>query len=180
MAASPPPLACPAIDRISPAAALLRDPLDWAKLRTDIADLRARIRTEHAATSEWDVKYADGGLLEIDFLLQGLALAFAPQALPCPTIALLVPLVAAQRLAKHQGLGQDQAQLLQSSYDLQLKVLTLLRLCQPDARQIPSESVRRLAAEILGLPSGTSLATLLKDSAAQSHAMIMGSLGRGV
>lgn len=142
---------------------LLRTKLDWPNLCRDILDLRGRIAAEHTAKSVWDVKYAEGGLLEIDFLLQGLALAHATNALPRATIGLLPAL-------RDAGLLDDtQCLHLRESYVFQLKALNLLRLCQPDPRQVPSESVQRLVAEILGLPSAASLATLLAEAGRSAH-----------
>lgn len=56
----------------------IRKPRDVDKLKTDIADMRERIEKEHPPESNWDLKYAHGGLTDIDFIAQYLLLRHAP------------------------------------------------------------------------------------------------------
>jgi len=51
-----------------------RDPI---QLLTDVADMRRRIAKEHRATSRWQVKHMNGGLVDIEFIAQTLQLAHA-------------------------------------------------------------------------------------------------------
>ncbi|WP_119418982.1 bifunctional [glutamine synthetase] adenylyltransferase/[glutamine synthetase]-adenylyl-L-tyrosine phosphorylase [Desertibaculum subflavum] len=62
-------------------AAVIRDtlaaPRDADKLLADVADMRRKIAAQHAATDPWEVKYARGGLLDLEFLAQYLVLRHA-------------------------------------------------------------------------------------------------------
>jgi len=58
----------------------LAAPRDPEKLRTDVADMRRRIAREHQAGSRWDVKYVEGGLVDIEFVAQYLQLRHAHDA----------------------------------------------------------------------------------------------------
>ena len=58
-------------------AAILRAPRDPEKLRVEVRDMRRRINDAHPPSSPWDVKYAAGGLVEVEFIAQYLQLRFA-------------------------------------------------------------------------------------------------------
>lgn len=76
-----------------------RDP---AKLFIDVDDMRQRIAREFPAKSEWDVKYRDGGLVDVEFIAQALQLAHAaekPEILSQNTDTALSRLGAADLLA---------------------------------------------------------------------------------
>ncbi|MFA6019152.1 MAG: bifunctional [glutamine synthetase] adenylyltransferase/[glutamine synthetase]-adenylyl-L-tyrosine phosphorylase [Rhodospirillales bacterium] len=53
---------------------VLTAPRDPLKLRSDVADMRGRIAKEHKGTAPWDVKYRQGGLVDIEFIAQYLQL----------------------------------------------------------------------------------------------------------
>ena len=61
--------------------AAIRDVLsagrDAEKLRADVAHMRGRLARGHAPASTWDVKYAAGGLIDVEFIAQYLQLAHA-------------------------------------------------------------------------------------------------------
>lgn len=52
---------------------------DMEKLRQDVLDMRDRIGKEFGASNPWDIKYARGGLMDIDFIAQYLLLRHAPE-----------------------------------------------------------------------------------------------------
>jgi glutamate-ammonia-ligase adenylyltransferase len=58
--------------------AQLTRPRDAEKLRVDVADMRERIAKEHGSANLWELKYVDGGLMDIDFMAQYLVLLHAP------------------------------------------------------------------------------------------------------
>jgi glutamate-ammonia-ligase adenylyltransferase len=146
---------------------LLMQPIIPAKLMVDVKDLRGRITHEFPPKSEWDVKYANGGLLELDFLIQSLALIHTNDALPAASISLLPALVAAEALTDLQ------AEILYTSYCLQLEVQALLRLSQTTARMPPSAGVQRLLTQILPLPEGEDLGMLLTEQLAKAHQIFL-------
>lgn len=57
----------------------LTKPRDTEKLRRDVADMRERIAKEFSADYAWDIKYARGGLIDLDFIAQYLLLRHAPE-----------------------------------------------------------------------------------------------------
>ena len=59
--------------------ATLRRPRDPATLVRDVADMRHRIAQQKPAKSVWDFKHLRGGLFDIDFVAQYLALRHAPE-----------------------------------------------------------------------------------------------------
>ncbi|WP_240002412.1 bifunctional [glutamine synthetase] adenylyltransferase/[glutamine synthetase]-adenylyl-L-tyrosine phosphorylase [Oleisolibacter albus] len=59
--------------------AVLTAPRDPAKLRRDVADMRARIDQQHHSDDPWAVKYVRGGMIDIQFIAQYLALRHASE-----------------------------------------------------------------------------------------------------
>lgn len=60
-------------------AAVLRQPRDPTKLLFDVADMRRRIEGEFPAKTVWSLKYARGGLIDIEFVAQYLQLRHAAE-----------------------------------------------------------------------------------------------------
>ena len=56
-------------------AAILKEPRDRAKTARDVREMRSRLTAAKPAHSIWDVKNALGGMTDIDFIIQYLALA---------------------------------------------------------------------------------------------------------
>lgn len=59
--------------------AVLTRPRDAAKLRDDVASMRARIDQQHHTTDIWNAKYVRGGMVDIQFIAQYLTLLHAPE-----------------------------------------------------------------------------------------------------
>jgi glutamate-ammonia-ligase adenylyltransferase len=57
----------------------LTQPRDLAKLKADIASMRALMARENAAKSVWDIKHWRGGLIDIEFIAQYLQLRHAAE-----------------------------------------------------------------------------------------------------
>ena len=60
-------------------AEVLTSARDADKLVIDVADMRHRIAEQHRAPTPWDVKYRDGGLIDIEFMVQYGQLLYGPQ-----------------------------------------------------------------------------------------------------
>ncbi len=58
---------------------VLTRPRDGVRLVLDVADMRRRIDREHATKNPWEVKYARGGFIDINFIAQYLMLCHAHQ-----------------------------------------------------------------------------------------------------
>ena len=83
--------------------ATLIAPRDAEKLKADVLDMRARLARGHPPASIWDVKYTDGGLIDVEFLAQYLQLRHAqarPDVLDTNTCAALARLNEAGFLAE--------------------------------------------------------------------------------
>jgi glutamate-ammonia-ligase adenylyltransferase len=72
--AGPAPLSGKIEDAIG---AILTAGRDQEKLRTDVVEMRRRIAEAHPPSSPWDVKYASGGLVDVEFIAQYLQLRHA-------------------------------------------------------------------------------------------------------
>jgi glutamate-ammonia-ligase adenylyltransferase len=82
--------------------AVLTQARDGETLRTDVRDMRGRMARAHKPTSGWDVKYTEGGLIDVEFIAQYLQLRHAhekPDVLDPNTCAALTKLEAAGALA---------------------------------------------------------------------------------
>src|SRR5690606_842475 len=62
------------------ARATLAQPRDVQKVFADVAEMRGRMERERSARSEWDLKLAPGGFVDVEFIAQALQLAYAAQA----------------------------------------------------------------------------------------------------
>ncbi len=57
---------------------VLRMPRDVEKLRTDVLEMRAKMRSAHSGkSSQFDLKHDHGGLIDVEFLIQYLVLGYA-------------------------------------------------------------------------------------------------------
>jgi [glutamine synthetase] adenylyltransferase / [glutamine synthetase]-adenylyl-L-tyrosine phosphorylase len=75
---------------------------DAAKIRDDARQMRARVVAQYPGDNLWDLKYAPGGLMDIEFAAQTLQLIHGPahpQVLDTNTIAALRKLEAAAVLS---------------------------------------------------------------------------------
>ena len=82
-------------------AATLCRRVDWAKLFGDAREMREKIAAQYPGKNPWDLKYAPGGLIDIEFAAQTLQLRHAcgnPSALSPNTITALTRLAAAGAL----------------------------------------------------------------------------------
>ncbi|MBV8940038.1 MAG: bifunctional [glutamine synthetase] adenylyltransferase/[glutamine synthetase]-adenylyl-L-tyrosine phosphorylase [Alphaproteobacteria bacterium] len=98
-------------------------PRDAEMLRRDVLEMRARVAREFPPDNPWDLKHAQGGLLELDFIKAFHVLSQAPPA------------------------AADAATLAEAEIFL-FRLFSLLRLCSPgefDEAAAPSGLKRRLA-----------------------------------
>ena len=72
---------------------------DWTKLAADARDMRAKVAAQYPGKNAWDLKYAPGGLMDIEFAAQTLQLRYAsahPDVLSANTLDALDRLAAAR------------------------------------------------------------------------------------
>ena len=91
---------------------------DAANILADVRDMRTKVASQYPGDSIWDLKYAPGALMDIEFIVQTLQLLHAharPDILDANTIAALNKLAAAGLLdGKDAALLLDAARLQQS------------------------------------------------------------------
>lgn len=141
---------------------LPRDPVIIAK---DVAEMRQALATEKGDRDIWDLKYAAGGLIDIEFICQYLQLAHAarlPQILDTNTSKVIEKAVALSVIS------QSDADVLRPALRLYQDLTQILRLCLTE-RFSPTTAgddllqVLRLAADA---PDFSSLEARLKDTQA--------------
>jgi len=154
-------------------AATLRRPRDPAALLRDVADMRDRIAQHAPARGAWDFKQMRGGLFDVDFIAQYLALAAAESH---PEILDPHPAEMLRRATAVGLLSATDNERLGAARQLFSDVQSLLRLtldgddAQFDAARAP-EGLRRLIAATEGEPDIGRLAARIADEAATAHAI---------
>ncbi len=144
---------------------LLREPRENSAVLHDVADMRRRIAGEFPGTGVWSLKYVSGGLLDLEFIAQGLQLttaAEAPSVLHRPTATVFEGLAAQGRMT------ENTAQALAETTRLFQDVEGLFRLClegAPTDESIPAGLVRALT-RVANMPD---LAILKAELAARQR-----------
>jgi glutamate-ammonia-ligase adenylyltransferase len=108
---------------------VLTRPRDRAGTAADVADMRRAIALEKGEDDVWDLKYAAGGMVDIDFIAQYLQLVHAaekPEILDVSTLHVL------DNAARLGVLPQSSAQTLRSATRLYHDLTQILRLCVSD------------------------------------------------
>jgi glutamate-ammonia-ligase adenylyltransferase len=109
---------------------VLMRPRDVESLAADVVEMRAAIAKEKGDGDRWDLKYAAGGLIDIEFIAQFLQLAYAavhPDILDTSTARVLDK---AWRLGL---LKPEDAEVLRPAVRLYHDLTQILRLCLPGA-----------------------------------------------
>jgi len=155
--------------------AVLRAPREPTKLRADVADMRRRIAREFPGKSVWDIKYARGGLIDLEFVVQYLALAH-PEAVPMMLRENVATAVASLAVAKRLSMARAQA--LSDAWRLYTAVQAVLRLSIDgtfDPEQAPpglSAALGRAAGKRDAGAVGKALASAQKKVAAIYDAIL--------
>jgi [glutamine synthetase] adenylyltransferase / [glutamine synthetase]-adenylyl-L-tyrosine phosphorylase len=135
--------------------AAIRDALcrqrDASKIAADVIEMRAAIAKEKGDADPWDLKYAAGGLVDIEFIAQYLQLvhaAAAPDVLDTSTARML------EKAARAGILGAEDAAVLRPAVHLFHDLVQILRLCLPGAfdPKAASAGVLALLARAADLP----------------------------
>ncbi len=141
-------------------AATLTRPRDSGRLLVEVGSMRRRIAEQHGTTDPWDVKYAAGGLIDLEFLAQYHLLAHAtshPAIVDGNTARLYERLAAAKLLPKAEAKALREATLFLRA------VQNVLRLCitgRFDPKGIPP-GLGRFIAKVGGTASFAGLAKRL-------------------
>jgi glutamate-ammonia-ligase adenylyltransferase len=151
-------------------------PRDVPAIAGDVVDMRGALAEEKGDADPWDLKYAAGGLIDIEFIGQYLQLAHAaelPEILDTST---------AQTLEKAERLGllapQDAA-VLRPAVRLFHDLTQILRLCLPASfdPQAASPGILALLARAADLPDFPTLSAHLTDTQRAVRASFIRILG---
>ena len=144
---------------------VLRRPRDAGLIAGDVVEMRGAIAKEKGDRERWDLKYAAGGLIDIEFIAQYLQLVHAervPEILDTSTARVLDKAWALRVLAI------EDAEVLRPAVQLYQDLTQILRLCLPgpfDAKTAGA-GLLRLLARAADVPDFATLdATLIETQA---------------
>jgi glutamate-ammonia-ligase adenylyltransferase len=157
-------------------AAVLTRERDAAVVAGDVVEMRGAIAKEKGDGARWDLKYAAGGLVDIEFIAQYLQLIHAarlPDILDTSTARVLDK---AQRLGV---LALEDAEILRPATRLYQDLTQILRLCLPgpfDAKTTGA-GLLRLLARAADVPDFATLDATLIETQAKVRASFVRILG---
>jgi glutamate-ammonia-ligase adenylyltransferase len=105
---------------------VLRRPRDPVLIAGDVAEMRAAVAKEKGDGGRWDLKYAAGGLIDIEFIAQYLQLVHAhqlPEILDTSTARVL------DKARALRVLPVEDAEVLRPAVQLYHDLTQILRLC---------------------------------------------------
>jgi glutamate-ammonia-ligase adenylyltransferase len=137
-----------------------RDPIAIAN---DVADMRRAIAQEKGEADYWDLKYAAGGMVDIDFIAQYLQLVHAhekPEILDVSTMQVL------EHAARLGVLAHSEAEILRAAVRLYHDLTQILRLCVSDRFKAETAGVdlQRVMARAGDTPDFSSLEARVKET----------------
>ena len=155
---------------------VLQRPRDAEQIAGDVVEMRAAIAKEKGDGERWDLKYAAGGLIDIEFIAQYLQLVHAhrlPDILDTST---------ARVLDKAWQLGVlpvEDAEVLRPAIQLYQDLTQILRLCLagPFDAKTAGAGLLRLLARAADVPDFATLDATLIDTQAKVRASFARILG---
>jgi len=99
------------------------------KITEDVADMRRRMARERPARSRWDVKFAAGGLVDIEFVIQH---AILMSAADVPGAVIPTSMDAIKAIAAAGRLAPGEAAVLAEGLTFQLNLQQALRIASGD------------------------------------------------
>jgi [glutamine synthetase] adenylyltransferase / [glutamine synthetase]-adenylyl-L-tyrosine phosphorylase len=134
-----------------------------AATAVDVADMRRAIALEKGERDVWDLKYAAGGMVDIDFIAQYLQLVHAadkPDILDVSTLHVL------DNAARLGVLPQSEAEVLRSAARLYHDLTQILRLCVTERfkPETSGEDLLRVMARAGDAPDFSSLEARVKET----------------
>src|SRR5450631_3619944 len=142
---------------------VLTRPRDAAAVANDVAEMRRAIALEKGERDVWDLKYAAGGMVDIDFVAQYLQLVHAadkPDILDVSTLHVL------DNAARLGVLPQPEAEVLRSAARLYHDLTQILRLCVTERfkPETSGEDLLRVMARAGDAPDFSSLEARVKET----------------
>jgi glutamate-ammonia-ligase adenylyltransferase len=144
---------------------VLTRPRDVAGIAGDAADMRRAIALEKGEEDIWDLKYAAGGMVDIDFIAQYLQLIHAADRPGILNVSTLHVLDNAARLGV---LSQSSAEILRSAARLYHDLTQILRLCVSEKfnPETAGEGLLRIMARAGDAPDFSSLEARVRETQA--------------
>ena len=146
----------------------LTRPMPWAQLAADASGMRRKVAEAIPPKGPFDLKYARGGLMDIEFTAQTLQLRYAPA-----DASVLHPgtLAALRALATAGFLAETDASVLLAAAELQLALMQVLRIALdgPLDAATATPGLKALLAKTAGVAEFDTLQRLLADLQARAH-----------
>jgi glutamate-ammonia-ligase adenylyltransferase len=144
---------------------VLTRPRDAAIIASDVAEMRQAIALEKGEADIWDLKYAAGGMVDIEFIAQYLQLAHAadhPEILDVGTVNVL------ERAARLGVLPPSAFQVLRAAARLYHDLTQILRLCVSTKfdPKTAGEDLLRVMTRAADAPDFSSLEARLRETQA--------------
>ncbi len=150
---------------------------DARTIAADVVEMRAAIAQEKGDADPWDLKYAAGGLIDIEFIAQYLQLVHAatsPEILDTSTARML------EKAGRADVLKPEDAEVLRPAVSLFHGVTQILRLCLPGAFDPKSANagVLALLARVADLPDFPALQAHVVETHRQVRESFVRILGK--
>jgi glutamate-ammonia-ligase adenylyltransferase len=142
---------------------VLTRPRDAVAVANDVAEMRRAIALEKGENDIWDLKYAAGGMVDIDFIAQYLQLVHAADK---PTILDVSTLHVLDNAARLGVLPQSSAEILRAATRLYHDLTQILRLCVSERfkPETAGEDLLRVMARAGDAPDFSSLQARVKET----------------
>ncbi len=152
-------------------------PRDPAAIAGDVVEMRAAIAKEKGDKERWDLKYAAGGLVDIEFIAQYLQLVHAherPEILDTSTAGVL------DKARALRVLPVEDAEVLRPAVQLYHDLTQLVRLCLsgPFNPKTAGAGLLRLLARAADVPDFASLEATLSETQTKVRESFVRILGR--
>jgi len=150
---------------------------DTRAIADDVVEMRAAIAKEKGDANPWDLKYAAGGLVDVEFIAQYLQLMHAgtaPEILDTMTARVL------EKAARLNILAPADAEVLRPAVRLFHDLTQILRLCLPGAfdPKTASAGVLALLARAADLPDFAALRAHVEETQRQVRTCFVRILGK--
>ncbi|WP_159009785.1 bifunctional [glutamine synthetase] adenylyltransferase/[glutamine synthetase]-adenylyl-L-tyrosine phosphorylase [Bradyrhizobium sp. S69] len=157
---------------------VLTRPRDAAIVATDVADMRRAVALEKGEGDIWDLKYAAGGLVDIDFIAQYLQLVHAartPEILDVSTLQVL------DNSARLGVLPQASVEILRSAGRLYHDLTQILRLCVTGKfkSDVAGDDLLRVMARAGDAPDFSSLEARVRETQGEVRRVFSALVGNG-
>jgi glutamate-ammonia-ligase adenylyltransferase len=155
---------------------VLTRPRDAVGVGVDVVDMRRAVALEKGEDDVWDLKYAAGGTVDIDFIAQYLQLVHAakkPEILDVSTLQVL------DNAARLGVLPQSAAEILRSATRLYHDLTQILRLCVSDKFKPETAGVDllRVMARAGDTPDFSSLEARVRETQAEVRRVFLEIVG---